>query len=74
MSLIVLKLIERGCLDMTARWEIRPRVSASKVLAAAYKSTSGKLVERNGFCRQGQKRNTQSFAGLGPARLEQKKT
>lgn len=66
--------MERGCLDITARWEIGPLVSASKVLAAAYKSTSGKQVERNGFCRQGQRKNTQSLAGLRPACLEQKKT
>ena len=68
----LLKLIERGCLYITARWEIRPCVGASEVLAAAHKSTWGKQMERSGFCRQGQKRNTQIVAGLGPARLEQK--
>lgn len=69
--LTVLKLTERDCLDITARWEIRPGVSASKVLAAGYKRTSGKQVEINGFCSQGQKRK--SFAGLWPVGLEQRR-
>lgn len=66
------KAIERGCLDITATGEIRPYVTASKVLAAACKSASVKQVERNAFLRQSQKRSIQSFAGPGPACLEQK--
>lgn len=53
----VLKLRERDFWDVTGRWEIGPRVSAFKVLAAGYKRTPGKRVEVSGFCSQGQKRN-----------------